>query len=107
MKHRGPTSTRPVTAHLKEAAVTQSLPILPPLQNRPVPDQHTALFPADSNNQDVLKLLLCCKVSLNWLLHPDLLDNFLLRHQRPYLIQEECALVQARVVTDPKPARVP
>lgn len=85
----------------------QSRPNLPPLQNRPVPDQHAALFTADSNNQDVLKLLLCCKVSLNWLLHPDLLANFLLCHQRPYLIQQECALVQARVVTDPRPACVP
>lgn len=106
-KHHGPASTRPVMAHPKEAAAAQSLPNLPPLQNHPVPDQHAALFTADSNNQDVLKLLLCCKVSLNWLLHPNLLANFLLCHQRPYLIQQECALVQARVVTDPRPTCVP
>lgn len=87
--------------------VAESLPNLPALQNHPVPHQCAAVFTADSNNQDILKLLLCCKVSSNWLLHPDLLANFLLCHQRPYLIQQECALVQARVVTDPRPMHVP
>lgn len=42
---------------------------------------------------DSTKLLSCCKVSLNWFLHPALLANFLLCHQRPDLIRQECALV--------------
>lgn len=42
---------------------------------------------------DSTKLLSCCKVSLNWFLHPALLANFLLCHQRPDLIWQECALV--------------
>lgn len=49
--------------------------------------QHAAICTTDSHNQAMLTLLLCCKVSFNWLLHPDLLANFLLCHQRPYLIQ--------------------
>lgn len=44
---------------------------------------------------DSTKLLSCCKVSLNWFLHPALLANFLLCHQRPDLIWQECALVWA------------
>jgi len=103
-KHRGPASARPATAHPKATAMARrrASPTCHPSKNRPV-----ALFTADSNTQDILKLLSCCKVSLNWLPHPDLLANFLLCHQSPRLIQQERALVRARVVTDPRPARAP
>lgn len=58
-----------------------------PVLFRRIPNPQPPLGP------DSTKLLSCCKVSLNWFLHPALLANFLLCHQRPDLIRQECALV--------------